>query len=118
MRKMLAAKRLAAAGAASLGLVISMSSMASAETVQAGVWIQDGHAFTIRASASTSSAALYTIRNVNSRIPCTTTACTRNNDGGSYKCWSGGPADNDWLKVKWGGKTGWVAAMCVNVGRI
>ncbi|MGX1973796.1 hypothetical protein [Streptomyces kronopolitis] len=42
----------------------------------------------------------------------------RNSSGGSYTCWRGGPSDNDWLKVTWGGRSGWVAAACVEGGRI
>lgn len=118
MKRVLTAKRIAAVGAASLGLVISASSMASADTVRAGVWMKSGHYFNIRASASTSSATVHTITDPKARVPCTTTGCTRNSNGGSYKCWSGGPSGNDWLKVKWDGKTGWVAAACVEVGRI
>ncbi|MFD5584513.1 hypothetical protein [Streptomyces sp. NPDC127063] len=118
MRKSKTIKQLAALASVSIGLVVGMSSSASAEVVHAGVWMKDGHSFTMRASASTSSANLHTFTDPKVRVPCTTTPCTRNNNGGSYKCWTGGPSDNDWLKVTWGGRTGWVAAACVEVGRI
>ncbi|MEU1511872.1 hypothetical protein ABZ490_06880 [Streptomyces sp. NPDC005811] len=94
-----------------------MSSTASA-TERAGVWMTDGHRFTIRAGASTTSTAIATIGDPDTRVPCTTTPCTRNNSGGSYTCWSGGPSDNDWVKVTWSGRTGWVAIRCVEAGRI
>lgn len=110
--------RLAAVGMASLGLVATLSSTASAEDVRAGVWVKDGHAFSIRTSPSTTASRIATISNPDTRVPCTTTNCTRDNSGGSYTCWSGGPHDNDWLKVRWAGRTGWVAALCVEVGRI
>jgi hypothetical protein len=116
MRKSSAIKQLAALAMASMGIVVSMSSTASAE--QAGVWMKDGHYFKIRSSASTSSTSLHTITDSRTRVPCTTTPCTRNNSGGSYTCWSGGPAGNDWVKVRWDGITGWVAVLCVEGGRI
>ncbi|MEV5384281.1 hypothetical protein [Streptomyces sp. NPDC052721] len=116
MRALHAAKQLAVLGLASMGLTISMSSTASAD--QAGVWMKDGHYFSIRKTASTSSAVVHSVTDPDARIPCTTTPCTRENDGGSYKCWSGGPSGNDWVKVKWDGKTGWVAVLCVEGGRI
>ncbi|WP_028802886.1 hypothetical protein [Streptomyces sp. 142MFCol3.1] len=109
--------RLAAIGAASAGLAFSFGPTASAAE-QAGVWMRDGHAFTIRTSASTTAAKIVTVTSPDTRVPCTTTPCTRNNSGGSYTCWSGGPRDNDWVKVRWAGRTGWVAIMCVEGGRI
>ncbi|MFJ2888779.1 hypothetical protein ACIO53_22315 [Streptomyces sp. NPDC087305] len=116
MRTSSAIKRLAVLGMASIGLVVSLGSAASAD--QAGVWMTDGHSFKIRSSASTSSTVLYSITDSGTRVPCTTTPCTRDNSGGSYTCWSGGPSGNDWVKVSWGGKTGWVAILCVEGGRI
>ncbi|MFJ6542438.1 hypothetical protein ACWDO7_27875 [Streptomyces sp. NPDC003656] len=116
MRKSLAVKRLAVLGMASMGLVFSFTSTASAD--QAGVWMTGGHSFNIRSSASTSSSVVQTITDPDTKVPCTTNPCTRDNDGGSYTCWSGGPSGNDWVKVTWGGKTGWVAILCVEGGRI
>ncbi|MBP2052527.1 hypothetical protein J2Z21_005514 [Streptomyces griseochromogenes] len=80
--------------------------------------MSDGHYFSIRSAPSTSSTILHTVTDPRARIPCTTTPCTRQNNGGSYKCWAGGPSDNDWVKVKADGKTGWVAILCVEGGRI
>jgi hypothetical protein len=77
-----------------------------------------GHAFTIRTAASTSAAKIGPITDPKIKVSCTTTPCTRNNSGGSYTCWNGGPSDNDWVKVRWAGETGWVAVLCVEVGRI
>ncbi|GAA2644348.1 hypothetical protein GCM10010307_48580 [Streptomyces vastus] len=79
--------------------------------------MNDGHPFSIRASASTSSAKIATVRDADIRVPCTTTPCT-GKDGGSYTCWSGGPRDNVWLKVKLGSRLGWVAGRCVEGGRL
>ncbi|GAA4316283.1 hypothetical protein GCM10023086_38560 [Streptomyces venetus] len=118
MRKSTVIRQLAAAGMASLALALSTSSIASAETVRAGVWQKDGHDFTIRTSASVSASKIATIKDPDTRVPCGGERCTRNNNGGNYTCWSGGPSDNDWLKVHWAGRTGWVAAMCVEAGRI
>ncbi|MEV0172895.1 hypothetical protein AB0I00_17470 [Streptomyces sp. NPDC050803] len=109
--------RLGALGVASVGLALSVSPPASAAE-QAGVWMKGNHPFTIRASASTSASKIATVTSTSTRVPCTTTPCTRNNNGGAYTCWSGGPSDNDWVKVSWGGRTGWVAIMCVEGGRI
>ncbi|MFE0330651.1 hypothetical protein ACWEWI_14335 [Streptomyces sp. NPDC003753] len=116
MRKSTVIKQLTALLVASMGLVISTSSTASAD--QAGVWMNDGHYFNIRSSASTSSTIVQTITDPDARVPCTTTPCTRENNGGSYTCWSGGPSGNDWVKVRWNGRTGWVAILCVEAGRI
>ncbi len=82
--------------------------------------MKEGHSFTIRTKPSTSASVITVISNPSVNVPCTThdAPCTRENNGGSYTCWSGGPHDNDWFKVRWGQKTGWVAAMCVDVGRI
>ncbi|MFD8724095.1 hypothetical protein ACFV2H_40610 [Streptomyces sp. NPDC059629] len=80
--------------------------------------MKDGHDFNIRTSASTSASIIQTITDPNTSVPCTTTDCTLNSNGGSYTCWSGGPHDNDWVQVKWNGKIGWVAELCVEVGRI
>ncbi|CAL9474287.1 hypothetical protein [Streptomyces sp. NPDC093808] len=118
MRKSTVIRQLAAVGMASLALTVTTGSPASAETVQAGVWQKDGHDFSIRASASTSASKIATIKDPDTKVPCGASRCTRNNNGGKYTCWSGGPTGNDWLKVRWAGKTGWVAAMCVEVGRI
>lgn len=76
------------------------------------------HSFSIRTSPSTSASKIATIYDTDTRVPCSTRTCIREDNGGSYKCWSGGPSGKDWYKVKWGGKTGWVAARCVEVGRI
>lgn len=116
MRKSPTVKRLAALGLASTGLLFSMSSAASAD--QAGVWMKDGHGFTVRSTTSTSSRVVHTVTDPHFRVPCTTTPCTRENDGGSYRCWNGGPSGNDWVKVKIDGTTGWVAVLCVEGGRI
>ncbi|MFJ8183518.1 hypothetical protein [Streptomyces sp. NPDC096105] len=118
MRKSTVIRQFAAVGMASLALTVTTGSPASAETVQAGVWQKDGHDFSIRASASTSASKIATIKDPDTKVPCGASRCTRNNNGGKYTCWSGGPTGNDWLKVRWAGKTGWVAAMCVEVGRI
>ncbi|MFF4574050.1 hypothetical protein [Streptomyces sp. NPDC001410] len=116
VRKSSTIGQLTALGIATMGLIVSMSSPASADV--AGVWMMDGHYFNIHNSPSTSSSIQQTITDPNARVPCLTISCNRQNNGGSYKCWSGGPSDNDWYKVKWRGKTGWVAAMCVEVGRV
>lgn len=118
MRSSMVFKQLAAAGMASLALASATTSPASAETFRAGIWQKEGHDFTIRTSASTSASKISTIKDPDTRVPCGGERCTRNNDGGSYTCWSGGPSGNDWYKVHWAGKTGWVAAWCVEVGRI
>ncbi|MCJ0873703.1 MULTISPECIES: hypothetical protein [unclassified Streptomyces] len=89
---------------------------AAAET--AGVWMNGSHSFNIRTSASTSGSLIATVSNTSTRVPCTTTPCTRNNEGGSYSCWSGGPSGNDWVKVNYNGRIGWVAIYCVEAGRI
>lgn len=109
--------RIAATGVATLGIVSATTAGAVAAD-RAGVWAVDGHSFTIRAGASTSSAKLATISNPGTKIACTHTPCVRNSSGGSYTCWRGGPSDNDWLKVVWGNRSGWVAAACVEGGRI
>lgn len=114
--------RITATGVATLGIVTAMGATATTAGAvaadRAGVWAVDGHSFTIRADASTSSAKLATISNPGTKIACTHTPCVRNSSGGSYTCWRGGPSDNDWLKVVWGNRSGWVAAACVEGGRI
>ena len=115
--------RIAATGVATLGIVSAMGATATTAGAvaadQAGVWAKDGHSFTIRAGANTSSAKLTTINDPGKTVACTHTPCVRNSNGGSYTCWRGGPSDNDWLKVMWGSRSGWVApAACVEGGRI
>ncbi|MCM2514102.1 hypothetical protein NC658_12640 [Streptomyces griseoincarnatus] len=118
MRKASMLRRVATVGMACLALTVTATFTASAENVQAGVWQKDGHDFTIRAAASTSASKIATVKDPKPKVPCGAARCTRNNNGGKYTCWSGGPTDNDWLKVRWAGKTGWVAALCVDVGRL
>ncbi|MEU1080579.1 hypothetical protein ABZ368_10060 [Streptomyces sp. NPDC005908] len=118
MRKSTVIRRLAAVGMACLALTVTTTSTASAENVQAGVRQKGGHDFSIRAGASTSAAKIATVKDPDTKVPCGASRCTRNNNSGKYTCWSGGSTDNDWLKVRWVGKTGWVAALCVEVGRI
>src|SRR4051812_12144712 len=118
MRKSTVIRQLAAVGMASLAIAFATSSTASAETFRAGVWQLDDHDFSIRTSASTSASKISTIKDPDTRVPCGGERCTRNADGGHYTCWSGGPSGDDWFKVHWAGKTGWVAARCVEVGRI
>ncbi len=118
MRKASMLRRVATVGMACLALTVTATFTASAENVQAGVWQKDGHDFTIRAAASTSASKIATVKDPKTKVPCGASRCTRNNNGGKYTCWSGGPTDNDWLKVRWAGKTGWVAALCVDVGRL
>ncbi|MFJ6603045.1 MULTISPECIES: hypothetical protein [Streptomyces] len=114
--------RIAATGMVTFGIVSAMGAVATtagaAAADRAGVWAVEGHSFTIRAAASTSSAKLATIGDSGAKVACTHTPCVRNNSGGSYTCWHGGPSDNDWLKVVWGNRSGWVAAACVEGGRI
>ncbi|WP_159056498.1 hypothetical protein [Streptomyces yokosukanensis] len=119
VRKSKAVRQITALGIASVGLLVSMSSPASADV--GGVWMKGSHPFTIRAQASASSAKIATITDRNVQVPCLTAGggdCIRQEPGGSYRCWSGGPSGNAWLKVRWAGKNGWVADACVDVGRI
>ncbi|MER5933836.1 hypothetical protein [Streptomyces sp. NPDC002054] len=98
--------------------VLGAASSSSAADEEAGVWMNGNHPFNIRASASTSGAKIATISNPNTKVACTAMPCNRNYDGGSYSCWSGGPSGNDWVKVTYGGRIGWVAIYCVEAGRI
>lgn len=106
MRKSTVLRQLAAVGMTCLALTVTTTSTASAENIQAGVWQKDGHDFNIRTAASTSAAKIVTIKDPDTRVPCGASRCTRNNNGGTYTCWSGGPTDNDWLKVRWAARPG------------
>jgi hypothetical protein len=79
-----------------------------------GVFVKDGHAFSIRSGTNTGTTKLGTV--TTGGIPCTSDRCERQT-GGSYSCWPGGPSGDEWFHVKWNGTTGWVAVSCVEVGR-
>ncbi len=101
-------------GATVLAACIATSGQASAAPEWGGVMVKQGHAFTIRTGTSTGAASIAQVRS--GAVPCTQARCVQK-VAGSYTCWKGGPSGKEWLQVKWGTKTGWVARFCVEVVR-
>ncbi|MFJ8004440.1 SH3 domain-containing protein [Streptomyces fagopyri] len=119
------AARLAAVGIASLGLVATMNSAASAApeagrvsaTAQewGGGW-NDTRDVTIREKPSTTARKVGTLTK-GDRVKCWVSGCS-SVTGGTYKCTSGSPTEKQWHEVRWAGRKAYAATRCLEWGRV
>jgi hypothetical protein len=120
--------RLAMAGIASVGLVATMNSAATAAPTAASVvagpagaqdwgggW-SDVRDVTIREKPSTTSRKIGTLKK-GKIVKCWVAGCSAV-DGGNYKCTSNSPTENRWHEVNWGGKKRYAATRCLEWGRV
>ncbi|MFH9979874.1 hypothetical protein ACH4ND_11590 [Streptomyces sp. NPDC017179] len=118
--------RLAAVGVASAGLVVSMTTTATANTDAAtgsvaaqewgGGW-NNQRDVTIRESPTTTSKAVGTLKK-GKIVKCWVAGCSGTHNGGAYKCTSTSPTEKDWHEVLWNGKKAWAASRCLEWGRV
>ncbi|WP_435225992.1 SH3 domain-containing protein [Streptomyces sp. Tue6028] len=119
--------RLAAIGAASVGLAVSMSSAATADTGAGatraaaaqewgGGW-NNTRDTTIREKPSTTARKVGTLKK-GKIVKCWVAGCSGTHNGGAYKCTSSSPTEKDWHEVRWNGKKAWAASRCLEWGRV
>ncbi|MFB7932657.1 MULTISPECIES: hypothetical protein [Streptomyces] len=117
--------RLAMVGIASVGLVATMNSGASAapELKAApaaaqewgGGW-SDVRDVSIREKPSATARKVGTLKK-GKIVKCWVAGCSAV-DGGSYKCTSSSPSEKRWHEVNWGGKKRYAATRCLEWGRV
>ncbi|WP_148000016.1 hypothetical protein [Streptomyces sp. uw30] len=123
--------RLAAVGVASVGLVVTMNSSATADvgtaatadalTFSAAGWdwgggSNDDRDVSIREKPSTTSRKVGTLKK-GKIVKCWVAGCSAV-DGGSYKCTSTSPTEKRWHEVRWNGKKAYAATSCLTWGRV
>jgi hypothetical protein len=118
--------RLAMVGVASVGLMATMNSGASAApeikagpaAVQdwGGGW-SDVRDVSIREKPSTTARKVGTLKK-GKIVKCWVAGCSGTHNGGAYKCTSGSPTEKDWHEVRWNGKKAWAASRCLEWGRV
>ncbi|MFF6915537.1 SH3 domain-containing protein [Streptomyces sp. NPDC012466] len=118
--------RLAMVGIASVGLMATMNSGASAApeinagpaAVQdwGGGW-SDVRDVSIREKPSTTARKVGTLKK-GKIVKCWVAGCSGTHNGGAYKCTSSSPTEKDWHEVQWNGKKAWAASRCLEWGRV
>ncbi|MET9764673.1 hypothetical protein ABZ016_37340 [Streptomyces sp. NPDC006372] len=118
--------RLAMVGIASVGLMVTMNSGASAAPVSSagtvtvqdwgGGW-SDVRDVSIREKPSTTARKVGTLKK-GKIVKCWVAGCSGTHNGGAYKCTSSSPTEKDWHEVRWNGKKAWAASRCLEWGRV
>ncbi|MCE7051348.1 SH3 domain-containing protein [Streptomyces purpurascens] len=118
--------RLAMVGIASVGLMATMNSGASAAPeIKAGPaaaqewgggW-SDVRDVSIREKPSTTARKVGTLKK-GKIVKCWVAGCSGTHNGGAYKCSSSSPTEKDWHEVRWNGKKAWAASRCLEWGRV